>query len=103
MQQTGYVAADILQENEDLRTRLAAAEAALRALRGGDVDGLTAAGAADLQVSAPEVSVHPQTEAALRERQNFLNRILDVLPGVLYVFDLDENRVVFVKNTAEQT
>ena len=103
MQQTGYVAADILQENEDLRTRLAAAEAALRAMRGGDVDGLTAAGAAGLQASAPEVSVHPQTEAALRERQNFLNRILDVLPGVLYVFDLDENRVVFVNNTAART
>ena len=36
-----------------------------------------------------------RTEAALRERQNFLDGIFEVLPGVLYIFDLDENRVVF--------
>ena len=44
-----------------------------------------------------------QAEAELRERQHFHSRILEVLPGVLYVFDLDENRAVFVNNTAKMT
>ncbi len=44
-----------------------------------------------------------QAETQLRERQKFLDGIFKVLPGVLYIFDLDENRVVFVNNPADQT
>ena len=44
-----------------------------------------------------------QAEAELREREHFHSRMLEVLPGVLYVFDISENRAVFVNNTAKMT
>jgi PAS domain S-box-containing protein len=50
-----------------------------------------------------DISERKRAETELRERQHFLNRIFEVLPGVLYVFDLDENRVVFVNYQAEGT
>ena len=56
-----------------------------------------------IQFNIRDITERRQVEKELHERQNFLNRIFEVLPGVLYIFDLDESRVVFVNNTAERT
>ncbi|WP_426034192.1 PAS domain S-box protein [Cypionkella sp. TWP1-2-1b2] len=56
-----------------------------------------------IKFNVRDITERKQAETELRERQNFLNRILEVLPGVLYIFDLDENRVVFVNNTPALT
>ena len=50
-----------------------------------------------------DITERRRIEMELREHQNFRDRIFDVLPGVLYIFDLDENRIVFVNNPADQT
>ena len=42
-----------------------------------------------------DITERRRAETESRERQHFLNRIFEVLPGVLYIFDLDENRIVF--------
>jgi PAS domain S-box-containing protein len=61
------------------------------------------AGRAVVQCNVRDITERRKTETELRDRHHLLNRIFEVLPGVLYVFDLDENRVVFVNNTAEMT
>ena len=53
--------------------------------------------------SSIDITERRKTEMELHERRNFLDGIFKVLPGVLYIFDLDENRVVFVNNPADQT
>ncbi|QOV91953.1 MASE1 domain-containing protein [Humisphaera borealis] len=39
------------------------------------------------------------SEARLREREHFLERVTEIMPGVLHVFDLQENRSVFINRT----
>ena len=56
-----------------------------------------------IQFNIRDITERRRVEKELHERQNFLNRIFEVLPGVLYIFDLDESRVVFVNNTAALT
>ncbi|MBL8423222.1 MAG: PAS domain-containing protein [Candidatus Accumulibacter phosphatis] len=43
-----------------------------------------------------DISERRQVEEALREREHFLQRIADVTPGVIHVFDLEEERSVYV-------
>ncbi len=38
-------------------------------------------------------------EEKLRERENFLQRLTDVSPGVIHVFDLEQKRSVFISRT----
>ena len=56
-----------------------------------------------IQFNVRDITERRRAETELRERQTFLNRIFEVLPGVLYIFDLDESRVVFVNKTAALT
>ena len=45
---------------------------------------------------AVDISERRQVEAALREREHFLQRIADVTPGIIQVFDLEERRSVYI-------
>ena len=56
-----------------------------------------------VQCNVRDITERRRTQTELEERQNFLDGIFKVLPGVLYAFDMDENRVVFVNNTAALT
>ena len=56
-----------------------------------------------IQFNIRDITERRRVETKLHERQNFLNRIFEVLPGVLYIFDLVESRVVFVNNPAAMT
>jgi PAS domain S-box-containing protein len=47
-----------------------------------------------------DISERLRTEAALREKEHFLKRVTEVTPGVLHVFDLVENRSVFINKSA---
>ncbi len=54
-----------------------------------------------IQFNIRDVTRRRKVEAESRAHQHFLGRIIDVLPGVLYIYDLDENRTVYVNNTFE--
>ena len=56
-----------------------------------------------VQCNVRDITERRRAEKESLEHQNFLDGIFKVLPGVLYVFDMDENRVVFVNNTAALT
>ena len=56
-----------------------------------------------IQFNIRDITERRRVETELHERQNFLNRIFEVLPGVLYVFDLEERRVVLVNNPGAMT
>jgi PAS domain S-box-containing protein len=43
-----------------------------------------------------DISERKDAEAALREREHFLARIANVMPGMVHVFDLAEQRPVFI-------
>ena len=61
------------------------------------------AGHSVVQCNVRDITERRRIDTELPEHQNFLNRIFEVLPGVLYVFDLDESRLIFVNNPAELT
>ena len=50
-----------------------------------------------------DITERKRAEEALRERERFIRRILDASPGVVYVFDLEERRTVFVNERAKGT
>lgn len=55
-----------------------------------------------VQCNVRDITERRRAETELREHQHFLDRICEVLPGVLYIFDLDENRTVFVNNASSE-
>jgi PAS domain S-box-containing protein len=52
-----------------------------------------------VQCNVRDITERKQAEAALREKTHFLQQIADVTPGVLYVFDLVEQRSVFINRS----
>ncbi len=54
---------------------------------------------AGVTCAAIDITARKQAEAALREKEHFLERITQVTPGILHVFDLAERRTVFVNRT----
>ena len=48
-----------------------------------------------------DITGRKQAEEALREKEHFLQRITQVIPGVLNVFDLVERRSVFINRSVE--
>ncbi|MEO6006378.1 MAG: PAS domain S-box protein [Opitutus sp.] len=72
-------------ENAELRARLEKAEAALRA------EGLSMDGGTD-------GSALQRAEAA-GKRENFLQRLIEVTPSVVHVFDLEQQSSVFINRT----
>ena len=56
-----------------------------------------------VQCNVRDITERKRIETTLREHQNFLNRIFEVLPGFLYIFDLDTNSTVFANNPADGT
>ena len=56
-----------------------------------------------VQCNVRDITERKRIETTLREHQNFLNRIFEVLPGFLYIFDLDTNSTVFANNSAVGT
>src|SRR5690606_3774438 len=43
-----------------------------------------------------DVTEHKQRESALQEKEHFLQRILDAEPGTTYIYDLVQQRTVYV-------
>ena len=56
-----------------------------------------------VQCNVRDITDRRRAETEMAERRKFIDGIFKVLPGVLYVFDMDENRVVFVNNTGALT
>jgi PAS domain S-box-containing protein len=52
-----------------------------------------------VSISIRDVTARRQAEQALRESQHFFRRISETTPGVLYVFDVEERRSVFINRT----
>ncbi len=46
-----------------------------------------------------DISERLRIERELREKEHFLQRVTEVTPGVLYVFDLEEQRAVFINRS----
>lgn len=52
-----------------------------------------------LQTFSRDVTERTQAEAKLRENEQFISRLLQAVPGGVYVFDMDENRNVFATDS----
>jgi len=50
-----------------------------------------------------DITERKRAEEALRERERFTQRILDASPGIVYVFDLEDRRTVFINERARAT
>ena len=50
-----------------------------------------------------DITERKRAEEELRERERFTQRILDASPGVVYVFDLEDRRTVFINERARGT
>ena len=46
-----------------------------------------------------DITARKQAEAQLREREHFLKRMTDMSPSIIVVFDLEEERCVFINRT----
>ncbi|MFA6230250.1 MAG: EAL domain-containing protein [Rhodanobacter sp.] len=57
---------------------------------------ITFQGSRVILASVRDISERRQSRLALQEKEHFLQRILDTEPGAVYVFDLAENRNVYV-------
>lgn len=57
---------------------------------------ITFQGGPTILASVRDISERRQNELALQEKEHFLQRVLDTEPGTVYVFDLVENRNVYV-------
>ncbi|MBD3558668.1 PAS domain S-box protein, partial [Planktothrix sp. FACHB-1355] len=49
---------------------------------------------------AQDITVRKQAEEALQKSQRFIHRIAEAVPGLIYIYDLNENRNIYVNQQA---